>query len=901
MRLQLKPTHRHPPARTAAALLEGPDPAAWLLEISRWGVPLERLRCFVLPRSVHTVEPGGLLVVFQQAADAHRAEPKSPYQVLGSKLYIPADAEIFPTVGESEWPQLLVWDVQVLHPYIGLVGFHATDALDFSTLLDFGSSRPADWGLAQSGISPRPPFRQIEVRQPKPDDLIQSFRKDEGTKPLSDLSPKSQPNPPTDDLRRYLLERTLKAAEGYRNAFGDPARPYDGKDWLARIEQWVQRQLDSIMAKRNSEIDRLLDLFDRDTDEALRYALPLDDPYAKRGNAPPSSTLGPRSTDFNLGHIGGGGAADAWSLNNKQIYDLRQKYHAAAQKAIAAGDYRQAAYIYAHLLHEYGTAANVLTQGGYWREAAALHKDHLNNLPAAAECLEKGKLYWEAIEIYEKLGRHEKVGDLYRIIGDEEKAAAAWEKHIENALQNDDHMEAARVLLQKKHDTDRAKALLLEAWTKPSKQAEPCLLRYFQVVAETEPEHLSARLQEVAQHHTLLPQRPQLLNALIHLAERHTDNDTLSTTRHIAYGIISEQVRQGHRDKVLLLQRFLPGDPLVAGDSSRFVDHKTPPKAPPHISTAITQLDPTVQWRQAIVHRNQILAFGAKNNQLQLARANWRGATEYYVWDTTLPVQWPLTVYHFPSTNNYVFLHDAEGNGFPEKTLPASQQFDGALVVGWPTWLPTNPMALGMAASPETVLAAAESNSLICLYRYHRGKLEESKTPLGGDHDDIGMSDLRGVRLPMVRVGGSSFIANNNWLLKLKENLEPEFITVGERNILKMLPMQGPNSLRIVLVTTGGCVVLDPFQAKTELRDVDFFGTEEGCADAQLIGQDHLVMVFQEAIEVYDINRMSCSGRLSRRISSSGSLKWAAVLPTANRERFAVLDQGGKLKEFDLK
>lgn len=905
MHIQLKPKHRATSARPAAAFLEGSDPVAWLLEISRWGLPHERLRCYALPRSLQTVEPAGLLVVFQQAADAKQADPKNPYQALGGKLYVPADAEVFPAVNEAEWPALLTWDVQVLHPHIGLVGFHHSDALDLSTLPQFGPSRPADWGLAQNGISPRPPFRHIEVRQIKTDDLIQSLRKDEGTKPLSDLSPKKPSETPAalDGLRRYLLTRALAATGRYRDNFGNPNRPNDGNDWLASVEQWVQRQLDAIVNKRRSEIERLLDLFNRDTDEALRYALPLEDPYAKRGTAPPSTALGPRSTDFSLGNIGGGSASDNWTLEDKHLRDLRLKYHAAARKAIADGDFRRAAYIYAHLLHDYNTAASALRQGGYWREAAALYKDHLGNLPAAAECLEMGQLYWEAIEIYEKLARHEKCGDLYLLTGEAEKAAAAWEKHIEAALRNDDYMDATRVLLEKTRDPERAKNLLLEAWTKPSKQAEPCLRRYFHTVAETEREQLPLRVQEVAQQHTVQPQqRGQLLQALLHLAEQRPGADVMDISRHIAYGIVSELAERGDKHKLFLLQKFLPDDRLLAGDASRFSDKKRSPKILPDKALLI-QLDKTVQWVQAIVHRNQILAFGAKNNQLHLARANWHGQVEHHVWSMAQPVQWPLTVYDFPYTNNYVFLHDADGAGISEKILPASVHFDSELVAGWPTWLPEAPMALRVDTLQEKVMVASETSSVVCLYLYTYGKFAES-TPLLGDPEEPhqqGLSDMGGARLPMLKLGGSTFIANREFLLKIKTNLQTEIIPVGERSILKMLATQGPNSLRLVLVTEDGCAVVDPFQEKTELRDVDFFAQNDGdCEDAQLIGENHLVVAWQEAVEVYELNRMSCSGRIIFRVSFTDE-QVVAVLPTARRDRFAVLNRQGKLREFGLR
>ncbi len=907
MHIQLKLRSHNPTARCAAAFLEGSNPAVWLAEISCWDIALERLRCFALPHSSQTVEPAGLLVVFQQAADAKKADVKDPYQVLGGKLYIPVQADIFPAVCDDEWPLLLTWDVQVLHPHIGLVGFHHSDALDLSVLPKFGLPRPADWGLAQSGLAPRPPFRQIEVRQPKPDDLIQSLRKDEGSKPLSDLSPKDPSEKPAamDGLRRYLLERALAASGRYRDNFGDSSRAYDGKDWLAGVEQWVQRQLDSIRSKRRSEIERLLDLFDRDTDEALRYALPLDDPYEKRGTAPPSTALGPRSTDLSLGKIGGGSASDAWTLEDKHLNDLRQKYHAAARKAIAEGDFRRAAYIYAHLLHDYNTAANVLRQGEYWREAATLYKDHLNNLPAAAECLEMGKLYWEAIEIYEKLGRHEKIGDLCRLAGEEEKAAAAWEKHIEAALRNDDYMDATRVLLEKIDDPERAKALLLEAWGKPSKQAEPCLQRYFQTVASTEREQLPQRVQEVFRWCTLQQQRPQFLQALLHLIARRPEADVVESSRQIAYSIVSELVGKGDTDKLFLLQKFLPDDRLLAGDSSRFVDKKRSPKVPPN-KAALIQLDKSVTWVQAIVHRNQILAFGTNSNILHLARANWRGHVEYYIWSALQPVQWPLTVYSFPYESNHVYLQDARGEGISEKTLSQNGHFDSELVLDWLTWSAIAPLSIHLSERGEMMVVAEENNSIICLYRYgiHQRQLFKKQllesTPLLGDHDEPGMSDMDGARLPMLQLGGFTFIANREFLLKIKENLETEIIPVGEGGILKMLAMQGPNSMRLVLVTEDGCAMLDPFQEKTELREVDFFARDEDYADAQLIGENHLVIARQNSAEVYELNRVSCSGKIVLRVSFPDE-KLVAVLPTADRNRFAVLTQRGTLHEYGLR
>ena len=264
------------------------------------------------------------------------------------------------------------------------------------------------------------------------------------------------------------------------------------------------------------------------------------------------------------------------------------------------------------------------------------------------------------------------------------------------------------------------------------------------------------------------------------------------------------------------------------------------------------------------------------------------------------PVKWPLTVYGFPYESNCVYIQDANGVGVSEKILPPSSHFDSELVVGWPTWPAIVPLALRVSERGQVMVAAEENNSIICLYRYglHRKQLFGS-TPLLGDHDEQGMSDMGGTRLPMLQLGGFTFIANREFLLKIKENLETEIIPVGEGGILKMLAMQGPNSLRLVLVTEAGCVMLDPFQEKTELREVDFFAGDDDYEDAQLIGENHVVIARQNAAEVYELNRMSCSGRIVFRVSFPND-ELVAVLPTADRNRFAVLTQRGELHQCGL-
>ena len=110
------------------------------------------------------------------------------------------------------------------------------------------------------------------------------------------------------------------------------------------------------------------------------------------------------------------------------IEALRDKYRELANRELSLGRHRRAAYIFAHLLGDMHSAAAALKSGGHWREAAVLYRDRLNRPQLAAECFEQGGLWSEAIDIYLQLESFEKVGDLFRRIGQDEQAEDAFRR-----------------------------------------------------------------------------------------------------------------------------------------------------------------------------------------------------------------------------------------------------------------------------------------------------------------------------------------------------------------------------------------------------------------------------------------------------------------------------------------
>ncbi|MFL5727998.1 MAG: hypothetical protein ACJ75J_00810, partial [Cytophagaceae bacterium] len=540
--MQLRIQHREKGALPAsAAFINGSSVAGWLHQISLWNKTPDMLECYVVPESIKSPRPAGLFVIIR--GEVSGIEILDAYGLAADKLYIPVHTELFPILSQAELKSKLVWDLQIFHPHLGFVGFEKRDRLDLAALLFCLPPTEQKWNKAHSGIDPVPVLREIRIIKPSLEDVIESLKKGIDGKPLSEI-PKDEQSAAgklLDDLKHGLFKGLLYVSEkipGSDSGSGTPGP-------LNKMENWLRKNIDDLEKKRNAEIQRLLKMFDENTDEALRYAIPMDSPYLNRGTAEPGWKLFRNtSLNFNLGKLGGGQAVDGWNIGS-YADDLRAKYHRAAQKAIENNDFKKAAYIYAHLLGDFYGAANVLVQGKHYREAALLYKDHLKNIPMAAETLEKGGLTLEAIELYEELHKYEKVGDLYDSIHQRDKASEYYEKSIDSLMGSGDYLEATRIIRTKLEDNIRAGKLLLKGWGE-SKQSEQCLKQYFDLVQDKEREELSKEVLEVYREHTRPHQKNSFLNVMAYMNSKNTDPEFMNTTRDLAYEIISDEAESGN-------------------------------------------------------------------------------------------------------------------------------------------------------------------------------------------------------------------------------------------------------------------------------------------------------------------------------------------------------------------
>ncbi|MBO2010279.1 hypothetical protein [Hymenobacter negativus] len=941
-----------------AAFLRGPDPAAWLREIGRWGLAAGQLSCYLVPESIRSVQLVGLFVVVKNGELP--ADVLEPYGVVASRLYVPVRAALWPATASDELSAALLWPRQLLHPAIGMVGFDTTDEINLAGLLDCGPPRPTAWDRARPGVEPKPRLERVRVLAPTVAEVVESIQEEVGTVPLAQLPglTEDQPGPAQaawDNLRRRLLKAVLAVVRwlpglptgrvmrvlglvilvvmalallfsvfsqlGSGNLSGlivpltilavriwrsfsekeksrpasyrptAPARP----GMFQRMENWLGGRIHNLEQKRQNEIERLLRLFGENMDEALKYAIPLGGPYQNRGAAPESARLGPRATNFNLGGLGGGGRVDVWNLDAYRD-NLRQQYLAAARQEVEAGRHKKAAYIHAHLLGDYHSAASVLEQGGYYREAAALYKDHLNNRPAAAKCLENGGLLLEAADLYAELKEHEKAGDLHQKLDQPALAARHYERGVALFLDNTDHPAAARLLADKLADPGRAQAVLLQGWASP-KQPETCLKQYFDVLAAGSDEDLSAHVRDIYQHHTPAARRVPLLQVLTAVNARYTTPELRAASLEVAYEVVSTEASAGNVSHLALLRNFLPDDRLIAADCSRYVSSASRPAADSSKTGQVIapQLDATISWQSAVAHGHQWVAIGWRDKRLHLARGNWYGNVEYYSWMTDVSGIQVLLMAD-EQHGNRILLRTSAAVALETKQLPKNKYFPHALVVESPSWLP--PWPIRIALLPEGKLASAQiRSSFIHLIQYSAQGKAEGPFLLTHEIPDLKFDeDARMWPSELLYRNGMYYTYWEDQLVQLTENSQRmmAYETPDGGNYMLVRSLYSAK-LCLAIATGEGFLLWEPTTPPNKPGPV--FSTDSMASNMQFVGPEHLVTTHRSAITeqheavlyYYTIDEI----QPMRTIKTSS--EFVAVLPTISRQKFALLEDTGRI------
>lgn len=259
------------------------------------------------------------------------------------------------------------------------------------------------------------------------------------------------------------------------------------------------------------------------------------------------------------GRNGGGNFYLESSLFDK----IRDRYEELAQKYIREKDYQRAAKVYMNLLKDYYRGAKTLEDGGWYNEAAVIYLKKLKNKSEAANCYEKAKQYKKAIDLYIELGQKEKAGDLYRQMNDTQNANIYYQMVVDDYVNNHQMVKGSLIYRKKMEMPDEAQKILLKGWEE-DRDAFNCLNNYFANISDAK--KLDQQIREL---YGKTPSEKKIiyLEAMKH--EFKKNPELRSTTRNIAYEIISEKVAT-RSEIVNELKHFNPEDVVVLKDISRY-------------------------------------------------------------------------------------------------------------------------------------------------------------------------------------------------------------------------------------------------------------------------------------------------------------------------------------------
>lgn len=550
----------------AGLLIKSSSIAYCLKEIQQLKWELKQIRIFPVPGTSPN-QIWGCLVVPDFQIDKEKTRMHEWLQIIGSVLFIPAAAKLYPPLNETEIRQLFRSELQLFHPEIGLV--ELTETLDFNQILTLPQPIPTKITKPASSVFIPKEIISFQIQAIPAEEALAAL--EENFFPKKEKMKRDGLNPIERiklSFYRLLFEKTGKGnnLETRPNRVIGKLSTWLGtlfpgmKNWIKKIEYDFQD-----LEKRNQkQIDKFLDLMKTNPLEALKYAIPLDEQGSSRGILENGRfDLLERWFDFSTTDRSSYGSGRTINLGSH--YDaLEKQYRETAAMLLENKEYQKAAFVYLKLLKDYSAAAQALEDGGYYQEAAAIYLNQIRNKTKAALCYEKGRMIGEAIAIYKELHEDEKVGDLYMLIQNKEQAYHYFEKTITRHKQVEQYFQAAMIYQQKIKDIPQAQKLLLEGW-RGNKETFNCLNSYVNNIEDQKV--LMQELERIKMEEVNLNNSKVFLQVIQY---EYLKNTSLSpVVKEMAYEIVAAQI-QKNPDLVSELKGFNPGDKEFIKDTIRF-------------------------------------------------------------------------------------------------------------------------------------------------------------------------------------------------------------------------------------------------------------------------------------------------------------------------------------------
>jgi len=576
----------------AAGWLSSDNPEHWLGETTRLHHAGMKKSPGILPVTLDGITHGAVLMLPENEAPAlsHRVTPL--VYILPNVLSL-KNAELSLGLLEHEVRSLAFpGKLYLFLPGPGLIALERTSVLKPQNLIIL-EKRNVAWNLAQPGPPAPPRLNGIRVELPEAEDLgLES----DG---IGDLKGKKiDPSGPLGKIGKGIGMGLGGLAAGPILGLGKIVRMLPdgpgshGPTAFDKLEEWAKKNWKQITDARQRELDKLMELMDKNPEQGLRYALPLNGHEARRGKAAPSWTLG--MNNLRLGSSQGGGAVDGWDLDYQTQLRLEKQYRKAASDAEANNNHERAAYIYGELLGDWAAAADALIKAGRHRDAVAIFLHKLSDKNRAARALEEAGLTLQAAELYLELKKFEKAGDLFFELHQEERARDLWQEAVDQA---NDPLEKSRILHTKIGNLPAAIKILDESWRKGT-QTKACLKAQFKLLLQNDDlSPLHRLIEDFGQASTSTLAEIEKARLAVELKNNVLEKDFHPALEELVLNLSSKNLLQNPTSKsghelLAQLKLMQEDDHLLARDTTRFVA-KNKNIATPSSASKRGHLDPS--------------------------------------------------------------------------------------------------------------------------------------------------------------------------------------------------------------------------------------------------------------------------------------------------------------------
>ncbi len=459
----------------SAALLEADSVEVLLDLVASLGGPR--------PPRIHRVARGFLLILGQGVASP---PGWTRLRALASGIYLPADADLVPTLLDDEARGLARDRGLVFLPGGRVLSYDPADAVDLAGLASARRLGSDAW----RSFPPRPPqaerLREITLESPGPGE-VDPLNLTDDPEPGVDPAGAGGAGPSTAGQALAGAGRDLMA--GLKGLIGI------GAAWIGRGVGRSHRVAEAMLGKQEGALRELIRQFrEGDVERALRHALPLGGPGGRGGTPSAEGQLPESNPTYSLQSILGQGepAGGIWFGGANLQAELAEEYRKAAEEAERRGDDRRAAYIHGKLLGDFASAAACLSRAGLHRDAAYVYLNRLNDLVAAARSFEAAGEVDRALELYRRARRHAEAGDLLCKVGEEVEALEEYGLAADLLAADPwkGPIAAGDLLRDRARRPDLALGRYTEGWElrdttdRNSANAVPCALRMATILAE---------------------------------------------------------------------------------------------------------------------------------------------------------------------------------------------------------------------------------------------------------------------------------------------------------------------------------------------------------------------------------------------------------------------------------